>query len=91
MDEHLINVSGTLDERSVTHGPFNKYSECAQTLRHTLSQFATGMTDVEAEGLNQILGKIARILTGTSGFKDHWHDIAGYAVLVEKHILNTKL
>jgi UDP-N-acetylmuramoylalanine-D-glutamate ligase len=41
------------------------------------------LSDYQIEALDQISGKIARILTGNSNHIDHWHDIAGYATLVE--------
>ena len=33
-----------------------------------------------------IVHKIARILAGDPNHADHWHDIAGYAILVEERI-----
>lgn len=84
MDD-LIKVSGTLDERIKTHGPFNEYSYVAYEMRKIVNKNARTMSPIEAEGLNQIIGKIARIVTGDPSFKDHWHDIAGYAALVEKY------
>ena len=36
-----------------------------------------------------ILHKLARILNGDPNYVDSWHDIAGYAILVED-IINEK-
>ena len=33
-----------------------------------------------------ILHKIARAVTGDAFYADTWHDIAGYALLIEKYI-----
>jgi hypothetical protein len=34
--------------------------------------------------------KIARILNGDPTYTDNWHDIAGYATLVEQHLLKAR-
>ncbi len=44
------------------------------------------MTYDQREGLDMIANKIARILNGDPNYADSWHDIAGYATLVEKRI-----
>ena len=36
----------------------------------------------QAEALDMIAHKIARILNGDPNHHDHWHDIAGYATLI---------
>jgi hypothetical protein len=39
---------------------------------------------MQREALDMILHKIARIVNGNPNETDHWHDIAGYATLVEQ-------
>ena len=39
------------------------------------------------EALEMISLKVARILNGDADVTDHWHDIAGYARLVEKRLV----
>lgn len=36
------------------------------------------------EALEMIQTKVGRILTGDPTHRDSWHDIAGYAVLIEQ-------
>ena len=40
----------------------------------------------QAQSLDAIADKIGRILAGNPDFKDHWHDIQGYAVLVQREL-----
>jgi hypothetical protein len=41
------------------------------------------LTDDKREALEMIAHKIGRILNGDPEYKDSWHDIIGYARLVE--------
>ena len=45
------------------------------------------LTTYQRESLIVIAQKIARILNGNPNEPDHWHDIAGYATLVEKELI----
>lgn len=72
-----------LEERARTHGDFKLTAAYAQELRNVL-QCAAAWESLECyqrEALEQIMLKIARILSGKSDFADHWNDIAGYAKL----------
>jgi len=40
----------------------------------------------QAQSLDAIADKIGRILVGNPDFKDHWHDIQGYAALVHREL-----
>jgi len=40
----------------------------------------------QAQSLDAIADKIGRILVGNLDFKDHWHDIQGYAALVHREL-----
>lgn len=53
------------------------------------SNLGTALLSFEqCEALDMIQHKIGRILSGNPNEPDHWHDIAGYATLVE-NILRT--
>jgi hypothetical protein len=39
------------------------------------------LTDVQAESLEMIALKIARVLSGNPDYADHWDDVIGYAKL----------
>ena len=44
------------------------------------------LTARQAEALEMIAHKIARILNGNPNYADHWADIAGYATLVQREL-----
>ena len=46
------------------------------------------LTAVQEMALGMIMHKIARILNGGHRQSDTWQDIAGYATLAEREILN---
>lgn len=81
------NINKILEERTKTHGSFELHSQVAQGLKR---QFHSGckhtLTDIQLEGVEMILHKLARIATGDPNHKDHWDDIAGYSTLVSKSI-----
>lgn len=45
------------------------------------------LTSSQQEALDMIFHKIGRILNGDPNYADSWHDIAGYATLVEQELL----
>jgi prephenate dehydrogenase len=80
------NVDAILDERAGNYGPFATQATIAQRLKHVAhtaagEQGKTFATD-QAEALDMIFSKIARILNGDPNHLDSWTDIAGYATLV---------
>ena len=44
------------------------------------------LSDVQKQALEVIADKIARILSGDPNYDDNWHDIQGYAKLVEDRL-----
>jgi hypothetical protein len=72
-----------LDEREITHGNFNLNALHAQSLKRSIQSSTGWMTATarQREALDMIASKLARIMSGQSGFADHWLDIAGYATL----------
>lgn len=82
-----MNVEETLAQRQNTHGDFAVNAEAAQVLKRTVVAYKTQtLSTVQAEALDNICQKIARIITGNPNHADNWHDIAGYATLAEKAI-----
>lgn len=96
-----MTIKDTLEQRQKTHGNFEDHADLAQALKAECSEAAhstkvgstcsapvryyRGLDAVQAESLDMILHKIARIIVGDPSEADHWHDIAGYATLVEQH------
>ena len=81
-------IGDTLKERGSTHGDFTDHSKIAQGLKRVAYSGVKNelLTDIQREALDMILHKVARIVSGNPDHKDHWHDIAGYAKLVEDRI-----
>lgn len=80
-----MNTTTLLSERQTTHGDFTDNARHGQMLRDAFrsSPRWRDMPDVHREALDQIAGKISRILSGQSRFKDHWADISGYSTLAQ--------
>ena len=81
---HDINT--TLTERGQSYGTFKGHAEISQGLKELL-EVAIASRDCDlapdqAEALQMICHKIARIINGDPNYADSWHDIAGYAQLV---------
>ena len=82
-------VSETLEERAKTHGDFEKYANIMIELIDTVDLNGNEqLTAVQHQGLYMILSKITRIVNGDANHIDSWHDIAGYASLVERSLKN---
>ena len=85
-----MTVNETLQERGKKYGEFPLHAVIAQELKRTVTQYGAGLSDWHKEALDMIMHKVARILNGDPDYADSWHDIAGYAVLVEQKILKGK-
>lgn len=88
----MSDVSSTLAERGARYGSFETHAVIAQSLQTVMRG-----TDVIAtnwpylapdmqQALTVIADKIARILNGDPTYLDNWHDIQGYARLVEQRL-----
>lgn len=78
-------IEHTLAERGKRYGRFDDFSDIAQPLKEVLygSIKWEALEPYMRESLEMIVHKIARILNGDPRYMDNWHDIAGYASLVE--------
>lgn len=82
-------VEDTLKERAATHGKYPDHAQCTQELKEVVRRFQMSwskLTHCQREALDMILHKIGRVIAGNADHADHWHDIAGYATLVEQDI-----
>ena len=85
----MSDINKTLAERHSQHGAFMNQAAISQALSEVMRR-ATNyqrLTAYQRESLEMIQIKIARILEGNPAHIDHWHDIAGYATLVERALL----
>jgi hypothetical protein len=83
------DVQATLDARETTYGDFVEVARVSQELKRVIHQACLRPDDMygfQKEALDMICSKMARIVCGDPKYKDSWHDIAGYAKLVEDRL-----
>ena len=81
-------VANTLAMRQKTYGTFLENATIAQLLKRTLrtSDNFNRLRPDQGQALDVICDKMARILSGDPDYIDNWHDIQGYAMLVENSL-----
>lgn len=83
-----MTIESTLKERGERYGDFADHAKIAQALQD-VARDAEGWVRLDAaqrQALTVICDKIARILSGDPTYADNWHDIQGYAKLVEDRL-----
>lgn len=84
-----MSVEDTLKERGQRYGDFTDHAAICQKIKMAMlfgpSRWGR-LSDVQRQALEVIADKIARILSGDPNYADNWHDIQGYARLVEDRI-----
>lgn len=83
-------VEATLAERGARYGDFSVHALLAHALQDDMRDPAFGWSRLDSakrQALTTIADKIARILCGDPNYADNWHDIQGYAKLVEDRLL----
>lgn len=81
-------IDGTLAERGATYGLFEEQARITQQIKERMhvQEKWDDLPDDMKESLDMIASKIARILNGDPNYVDSWHDIIGYARLIEKRL-----
>lgn len=81
-------IGDTLAERGKRYGTFVGHAEITQRLKSAMGDHAgwQRLSADQREALEMIAHKIGRILNGDPNYADSWHDIAGYASLVDKRL-----
>ena len=96
----MLGIEATLAERGARYGDFADHAALAQGLQFRMQKFClkadnedgfvepwrAKLNDVQRQALTVIADKIARILSGDPNYADNWHDIQGYAKLVEDRL-----
>ena len=87
----MSDVNSTLQERGNRYGDFTDHARIAQDLTEYMRDCPgwAGLDAVKRQSLTVIADKIARILNGDPNYADNWHDIQGYARLVEERLDTT--
>ena len=82
------SVNSTVVERGGRYGKFKDQAFISQRLKDCM-QATVGFHNLQPdqkEALEMIQHKVARILNGDPDYADSWHDIAGYATLIDKRL-----
>ena len=84
----MNNIDKTLDERGTRYGEFPQHASITQGIKDAMSKGRNWDTldDDMKEALEMTAHKIGRILNGDPNYIDSWHDIIGYARLVEQRL-----
>jgi len=82
-----MSVEKTLAERGKRYGDFADHAKIAQNIKRGMQCSGyDDLPDMHRQALEVIADKIARILSGDPNYADNWHDIQGYAKLVEDRL-----
>lgn len=81
-------VERTLAERGSRYGDFLDNANLSQLLEETIRHQSgyNNLNNLHREALKFIFQKISRIVNGDPNYADNWHDIQGYAKLVEERL-----
>ena len=82
-------VDATLAARGKRYGDFSVHASICQNLKSVIvntDNYQNRLNSVQRQALDVIADKIARILSGDPNYEDNWHDIQGYAKLVEDRL-----
>ena len=85
----MSDLNKTLADRQKTHGDFSAVAKVAESLMNSI-EFQR-LSASQSFAVRMIVGKLARIVCGNPNEPDHWHDIAGYARLVEDELTSKAL
>lgn len=84
----MSDIEKTLKERGDRYGSFFDHAMIAQNLQDTM-RMCEGwemLAPDQKQALTVISDKIARMLNGQPDYRDNWHDIVGYAKLVDDRL-----
>lgn len=96
-DAHMLETFGaietiesTLNERGNRYGEFKDHARITQSIKRAMqdSDNWSQLDDDMRECLEMLAHKIGRILNGDPRYKDSWHDIVGYAKLVDDRLVD---
>lgn len=86
----MSGVEQTLAERGQRYGLFIGHAQVTQDLKNVTRLHLVArdkkLADDQQEALDMIFHKIGRIVNGDPDYADSWHDIAGYAKLIDDRL-----
>lgn len=82
------SLEETLEARGNRYGEFKENAEVAQKLKAVFRESRNWeyLEPYQQEALDIIASKISRLLSGDPNYPDNWHDIQGFAKLVEDRL-----
>ena len=83
-----MSINRTLEQRRSRYGKFKDVASTTYALQEILRDAKSykHMSDDQVIALDMICNKMARIVNGDFNFIESWHDISGYATLVEQEL-----
>lgn len=84
----MTTVAATLAERGSRYGEFADHAKVAQGIQDVMRAHPNwDKLDLDMkQALSVIADKIARIINGDPYYLDNWHDLSGYATLIENRL-----
>lgn len=84
----MSDIAETLKERGSRYGSFADQGRIEQNIKRAMHDSPNWETlaDDSKSALEMIATKISRILKGDAEYKDSWHDIIGYAKLIDDRL-----
>ena len=81
-----------LSDREQTHGAFREVAGYSQAIKQLMrsSRNWNRLDVAQAQALEVVADKVARILCGDPSFADHWQDGAGYFELVVRDLMDAR-
>lgn len=91
MSKKAQKLEAVLAERKSQHGDFKDHAKISQELKRIVQSGVSynQLNDIQKEGLEMVLHKIARIVSGDPNYIDAWRDMSGYSTLVMNNMLKT--
>lgn len=82
-------IEKTLAQRQEVYGDFLTHAQITQKLKKVMADTRNwqDLSCDKREALEMIAHKIGRILNGDPNYADSWHDIAGYAQLINNELI----
>ncbi|EHU1403009.1 TPA: hypothetical protein MIV70_27730 [Klebsiella pneumoniae] len=87
-----MSIQNTLQQRGKRYGEFKDVAQLSNDLMRLLQaapNYHQSLSDSQHFALVMMTNKMARIVNGDPNYLDNWHDIAGYATLVEQELIMT--
>lgn len=83
-----MTIQDTLLERGNRYGDFTTHADLVIALKETMRSYVgwSNLSPVQMQALDTIMDKVGRIINGDPNYADNWHDIQGYAKLVEDRL-----